>query len=101
MRLGRSVRRGEGFQIYRDSHAVRRIEVGCTLYNRAHAGADNVAVGFNTGLEETRNVGRAPGADAMDRVAADIGGGKAVGSTHPVPGEMPGLVAAAQPVARC
>src|SRR3954454_7466993 len=100
MWLAYSVRRWEGFQIRRDGHAVRGIEVGCTLDNRAHARADNVAVGLDAGLEKTRNVGLAPGADAVDRVAADIGGGKAIGSAHPVPGEMPGLVAAAQPVAR-
>src|SRR3954454_21481348 len=100
MWLAYSVRRWEGFQIRRDGHAVRGIEVGCTLDNLAHARADDVAVRLDAGLEETRDVGLAPGTDAADRVAADIRGGKAVGSTHPVPGEMPDLVAPAQPVAR-
>ena len=65
-----------------------------------HARADNVAVGLDAGLQEIRNIVLAPVADAMHRVAADIGGGEAVGSADPIAGEPPELVAAAEPVAR-
>src|SRR4051794_31400149 len=57
-----SLRRRERFQICRDSRSVGRGQVRCSLDDIAHARADDIAVGFDAGLQEIRDVGLAPAA---------------------------------------